>query len=135
MNPSFSLVSRILQTGRVVSHSDLQAHFKEIHKNRSHAKKLKLSIRSENKKYSEWFEKGLLGSNESWVKNELFDLNEGNKEKTSLKNFFPCEEIRFKKSFSIHCFLLFIVSFFAASRNYLQYHQQPFSLFLSKEVS
>lgn len=134
MNALFSFLSRILQINWVAIRPNLQTHFKEIHKNRSHPKKLKLSIRSENKKYSEWSEKGSLGSDESWVKNELFDVNEGNKEETSPKNFFPSEEIRFKKSFSIHCFLLFIVSFSAANRAHLKYFYQAFSLLLDGEV-
>ena len=134
MNPSFSFLSRILQMDWAAIRSDLQAHFKEIHKNRSHPKKLKLNIRSENKKYSEWSEKGSLGSDGSWVKNKLFDVNEGNKEEIVPKNFFPCEEIRFKKSFSIHCFLLFIVSFSAPNRAYLKYFSQAFSLFSNGEV-
>lgn len=134
MNPSFSFLSRVLQMDGVATRSELQAHFKEIHKNRSHPKKLKLNIRSENKKYSEWSEKGSLGSDESWVKNELFDLNEGKKEETIRSNFSHCKEIRFKKSFSIHCFLLFIVSFSAANRAHLRYFYQAFFLFLGGEI-
>lgn len=134
MNALFSFLSRILQIDRAAIRSDLQTHFNEIHKNRSHAKKLKLSIRSENKKYSGWSEKGSHGSEESWVKKELFDVKEGNKEEIIPKNFFLCEKIRFKKSFSIHCFPLFIVSSSAANRARLKYFYQAFSLFLKGEV-
>ena len=134
MNPSFSFLSRILQMDWAAIRSDLQAHFKEIHKNRSHPKKLKLNIRSENKKYSEWSEKGSLGSNESCVKNELLDLNEGKKEETVRSNFSHSKEIRFKKSFSIHCFLLFIVGLSAPNRAYLKYFCQAFFLFLGGEI-
>ena len=134
MNPSFSFWSKILRMDWVATRSDIQAHFKEIHKNRSHPKKLKLNIRSENKKYSEWSEKGSLGSNESCAKNELLDLNKGKKEETVRSNFSHCKEIGFKKSFSIHCFLLFIISFSAPNRVYLKYFYQVFFLFLGGEI-
>ena len=97
-------------------------YLEDIHKNMSHPKKLKLSILSEHKKYSEWVEKGSLDS--SWLKKELLNGNEGKKEEQVKRSFLHLESIRFRMALGIHYFLLFIASSFIINSTYLQYFQQ-----------
>ena len=105
-------------------------YLEDIHKNMSHPKKLKLSILSEHKKYSEWVEKGSLDS--SWLKKELLNGNEGKKEEQVRRSFLHLESIRFRIALDIHYFLLFIVSSFIINSTYLQYFQQDLFPYIEK---
>lgn len=98
-------------------------YLEKSHKNMSHPKKLKLNIRSENKKYSEWVEKGSLGSEGSWLKKELLNSNEEKKAEKVRKNFFHLESVRSKRVLRIHWFLLFIANCFVTCTAYLPYFQ------------
>jgi hypothetical protein len=115
-----------LKSQKVTRRLNSFIYLEDIHKNMSHPKKLKLSILSEHKKYSEWVEKGSLDSNESWLKKELLKGNEGKKEEQVRRSFLHLESIRFRMALGIHYFLLFIVNFFVINSTYLQYFQQDF---------
>jgi hypothetical protein len=112
-----------LKTQKITQWLSSFVYLEESHKNMSHPKKLKLSIRSENKKYSEWVEKGSSGSGESWFKKELRNSNEEKKEEKVRRNFFHLESIRSKRMLNIHWFLLFIVNCFVTYTSYLPYFQ------------
>ncbi len=113
-----------LKSQKVTRRLNSFIYLEDIHKNMSHPKKLKLSILSEHKKYSEWVEKGSLDSDESWLKKELLNGNEGKKEEQVRRSFLHLESIRFRMALGIHYFLLFIVSSFVINNAYLQYFQQ-----------